>query len=132
MAYRSETGAAMPAAWGAVLRLILKPHIERSGVHLDRFDGYLGDELIVTSRQPLHDGARELLKRGFAPDERMTIRHEGRDYDSFEPRPLDELSADVGTVRCLALQSRRVASERGGVGWYLGPQTPLSLVLAAT
>jgi hypothetical protein len=61
-------------------------------VHLDRFDGYLGDELIVTSRQPLHDGARELLKRGFAPDERMTIRHEGRDYDSFEPRPLDELA----------------------------------------
>lgn len=51
-----------------MLTLILRPHIEHGSFHLDRFDAYLGDALIVTSRQPLYDGARKLLERGHDPD----------------------------------------------------------------
>jgi hypothetical protein len=50
------------------LTLILRPHIEdRNGCrfHSDRFDVYVDGELILTSRQPWHDGARELLRRGY-------------------------------------------------------------------
>jgi hypothetical protein len=72
--------------------LTLKPHIERGGYHLDRFDAYLDGELIVTSRQPLYDGARKLLDRGFAPTELLSIHHAGKDYDSFEPAPIGELA----------------------------------------
>jgi hypothetical protein len=38
------------------ITLILHPHVEGEGYHLDRFDAYLNDQLIVTSRQPLYDG----------------------------------------------------------------------------
>jgi hypothetical protein len=34
----------------AELMLALRPHIERDGFHTDRFDAYLGDELIGTHR----------------------------------------------------------------------------------
>ena len=53
---------------GGHLTLILRPHIEhRNGwrFHLDRFDAYLNGELILTSRQPWYDAARELLRRGY-------------------------------------------------------------------
>jgi hypothetical protein len=96
MAHRSETGAAMPAAWrgaeSTVLRLHLRPHIEHDGCHWDRFDAHLGGKLIVRSRQPLYDGARHLLALGYAPETLLTIRHNGRDYDSFEPAPIGELA----------------------------------------
>ena len=70
------------------LALILHPHIEeRNGCrfHLDRFDGYLDGELILTSRQPWHDGARELLRRGYPGDTLLTIRHAGKDCDNSVP-----------------------------------------------
>ena len=44
------------------------------------------------SRQPLLDGARKLLKLGHDPSTLATIRHYGKNYDSFEPRPLRELA----------------------------------------
>lgn len=75
-----------------MLTLILKPHIEHGGYHLDRFDAYVGSELIVTSRRPWFDGARVLLKRGHDPDTLLTIRHDGKDYDSFAARPIGELA----------------------------------------
>ena len=53
------------------------PHTERGGYHLDRFDAYLGDELITTSRQPIYDGARELLKRGHDPEALMCADQKG-------------------------------------------------------
>ena len=46
------------------LILILKPHVESDGTHRERFEAYLRDELICTSRQPLSDGARGLLGYG--------------------------------------------------------------------
>ena len=70
------------------LCLITSPHVEKS----DRFDAFLDGELVVTSRQPRLDGARELLRRGYSPDALMTTRAEGRDYDSFIPAPIGEVA----------------------------------------
>ena len=67
---------------GGHLTLILRPHIEhRNGwrFHLDRFDAYLNGELILTSRQPWYDAARELLRRGYPGDTLLTMRHAGKD-----------------------------------------------------
>jgi hypothetical protein len=33
-----------------------------------------------------------MIDLGADPDTLMTIRHDGKDYDSFEPRPLGELA----------------------------------------
>jgi hypothetical protein len=70
------------------LTLVLRPHIEERGgrrFHLDRFDAYLDGELILTSRQPWHDGGRELLRRGHPGDTLLTIRHFGKDHDNSVP-----------------------------------------------
>lgn len=75
---------------GIVLRLIVRPHLERNGFHVDRFDAYLDGDLIVSSRQPLLDGARRLLERGFDPEALLTIRMHDRSYDSFHPKPIRE------------------------------------------
>jgi hypothetical protein len=71
-----------------LLTLILRPHVEERGnnrFHLDRFDAHLDGELILTSRQPWYAGARELLRRGYPSDTLLTIRHSGKDHDSFVP-----------------------------------------------
>jgi hypothetical protein len=49
-------------------------------------------EFVVRSHQPLVDGARELLARGFDPATLLTMRHEGKAYDSFRPAPIGELA----------------------------------------
>lgn len=45
-------------------------------------------EVVVRSHQPLVDGARELIARGFDPATPLTMRHVGKSYDSFAPKPL--------------------------------------------
>lgn len=55
-----------------------------------RFEAWLGDELVVTSHQPLADGARALLARGYDPDDLLTMRHANRPYASFEPAPIGD------------------------------------------
>jgi len=52
--------------------LILDP-APRAGQYIATCDG----ELIVTSTQPLLDGARELQARGAPPDSIITTRHRG-------------------------------------------------------
>jgi hypothetical protein len=37
-------------------------------------------------------GARALLALGYDPEETMTIRHAGKDYDSFIPMPIGALA----------------------------------------
>jgi hypothetical protein len=49
----------------------------------ERFLGYIGDELIVTSRQPFLDGARALLARGYDPATPYDMRHANSDVLSF-------------------------------------------------
>jgi hypothetical protein len=58
--------------------LVIKPS-GRAG----RFLGYIGDDLIVTSRQPLLDGARVLLARGYDPATPYNMRHANSDALSF-------------------------------------------------
>ena len=77
------------------LTLILRPHIEhRNGwrFHLDRFDAYLNGELILTSRQPWYDAARELLRRGYPGDTLLTMRHAGKDHDRVVPLEIGDLA----------------------------------------
>jgi hypothetical protein len=46
-------------------------------------------ELVVeNSRQPLVDGARVLLGQGFDPGTPLTMRHERKGYNSFQPMPI--------------------------------------------
>jgi hypothetical protein len=85
----SSAGLAVTDSRDSHLTLILRPHIEqRNGCrfHLDRFDACLNGELILTSRQPWYDRARELLRRGYPGDTLLTLRHAGEDYDRFMPR----------------------------------------------
>jgi hypothetical protein len=72
----------------AVLRLIASPDRKRPGA----FSAYpeTGDAVVFGSRQPLVDGARELLARGFDPATPLTMRMEGKAYDSFQPMPIGE------------------------------------------
>ena len=56
-----------------------------------KFDVFAeGEGLILRTSKPLHDGARRLLDLGYDPDELMTVRVEGRDYDSFKPIKIGE------------------------------------------
>ena len=68
-----------------MLRLIASPDQKRPG----SFIAYLetGDALVAGSRQPLMDGARELLAHSFDPAALLTMRIEGKSYDSFAPLP---------------------------------------------
>jgi hypothetical protein len=78
----------------AVVTLTLKRHIERGGFHADRFDCYLDDAAIVTTRQPRHDAARELLARGIAPQTLLRLQRAGRAFDgTIVPAPISELAA---------------------------------------
>ena len=62
----------------------------------------LGAPLVV-SRQPLLDGARELLRRGASPDATLILRHAGADYDA--------LRSTIGTAAKLT-----VDEDGGGSG----------------
>jgi hypothetical protein len=73
------------------LRLIIRASSLTSGKHVDKFDAYLDGQYIVTSREPLFDGARELLRRGYDTNTLMTTRHDGKAFDSFEPAPIGTL-----------------------------------------
>ena len=67
---------------GMVLRLITKPHLQRRShgamIHLDRFEAWLDGELVCVSRQPRLDGARKLLRQGYAPEVLLTTRAHNR------------------------------------------------------
>jgi hypothetical protein len=91
----SSAGLAVTDNRSGHLTLVLRPHIEERGgkrFHLDRFDAYLNGELILTSRQPWYDGARELLRRGYPNSTLLTIRHASRDHDSFLPLEIGYLA----------------------------------------
>jgi hypothetical protein len=68
-------------------RLIVIPHEGKPG----RFSGRLestGEGIVTSSKQPLVDGARELLAAGFDPATPFTMRHERNAHDSFQPLPI--------------------------------------------
>src|SRR5262249_52915887 len=49
-----------------------------------------GDVIISSSGQPLVDGARELIARGYDASTLLTMRMAGKSYDSFRPAPIGE------------------------------------------
>ena len=57
------------------LRLTLRSHTKPSGDHTGKYDAYIGSDFICRSREPLFDGARVLLARGYNPDTMLTTRH---------------------------------------------------------
>ncbi|MGI9487034.1 MAG: hypothetical protein ACR2RF_14390 [Geminicoccaceae bacterium] len=46
----------------------------------------------MSSSQPMYDGARALMNRGFTAETLLTMRHHDRDYDSFKPLPIGWLA----------------------------------------
>src|SRR5215510_10043856 len=73
------------------LVLVVAPEAEPQKA--GRFNGRLastGETIVRGSRQPLVDGARELLARSFDPATPLTMRHEGKVYDSFRPAPISQ------------------------------------------
>ena len=72
------------------LRLIVTPD-EGPGRFVACLEG--SDAPIVQgTRQPLVDGARVLLARGFDPAMQLTMRHARRGYDGFQPLPIGKLA----------------------------------------
>jgi hypothetical protein len=49
-----------------------------------------GEVIVTSSKQPLVDGARELLAAGFDPATLLTMRHDGSSHDSFAPLPISK------------------------------------------
>jgi hypothetical protein len=73
----------------AAMRLV----VASKAASVGRFTAWLestGELLVVNTRQPLVDGGRVLLARGFDPTAPLTMRHEGSAHDSFRPAPLRE------------------------------------------
>ena len=73
----------------AAIRLVVtpEPDPEKAGRFAARLES-TGEVIVASTRQPLVDGARELLARGFDPATPLTMRHEGKAYDSFQPLPI--------------------------------------------
>jgi hypothetical protein len=72
-----------------MITLIVTPDPKRPGSFL----GFVDDELIIESRQPLADAARVLIDRGVGPETLITMRHGLSAHDSFEPAPLKAWAA---------------------------------------
>jgi hypothetical protein len=69
------------AHFGSAIQLIVL--VIRPSGGAGRFLGYVGDELVVTSRQPFLDGARALLARGYDPATPYNMRHANSETLSF-------------------------------------------------
>jgi hypothetical protein len=63
------------------MEIIITPVTNRPGV----YQAYLGDTVLCTSRLPLFDGAREMLKLGYPAETLVNMRHRGKAYPSFVP-----------------------------------------------
>jgi hypothetical protein len=70
-------------------RLIVEADAEKPGRFIARLERS-GETIVASSRQPLVDGARALLDRGFAKTTPLTMRHTGSKSDSFRPAPLGQ------------------------------------------
>jgi hypothetical protein len=73
-----------------VLRLVVTPEA-RPGRFTARLES--GEVIVADTRQPLVDGARELIARGFAAGLLLTLRHVGKGYDSLRPQPIGAWAA---------------------------------------
>jgi hypothetical protein len=75
----------MGASANTAIRLVVSP--EGPGRFTARLES-TGAVIVAGTRKPLVDGAREMLARGFDPAALLTMRHEGKTYDSYQPLPI--------------------------------------------
>jgi hypothetical protein len=73
----------------AATRLVVAPEADSPGRFTARLES-TGEPIIASTRQPLVDGARVLLARGFDPTALLTMRHKGSAHDCFQPMPIAE------------------------------------------
>jgi hypothetical protein len=84
-----------------------------------------GEAIITGTRQPLVDGAREMLARGFDTAMPLTMRHEGKAYDSFQPLPIGQWArwtyteGETTPLRCVRWMPRPDVGE--GQKWGSEP-----------
>jgi hypothetical protein len=73
------------------IRLVASPEAnpQKAGRFTARLES-TGELLVANTRQPLVDGARVLLARGFDPGTPLTMRHAGSAHDSFQLMPIAE------------------------------------------
>ena len=105
-----------------VLELVMPPTSRRG-----RYDVTLDDALVYTGRQPLYDGARELLRRGYDPAALLTVRHAGKAQRCFVPRPINEHARwMVEETSCDGLRGVKWRSpeERTGAARQSGSASP--------
>jgi hypothetical protein len=85
-----------------------------------RFSAHLestGAPVVTNSKQPLVDGARELLASGFDPATVLTMRHDGSFHDSFAPLPIGKWAGwtytegETTSLRCARWMPRPVVGE---------------------
>jgi hypothetical protein len=124
-----------------MIKLIVTPEADpqRAGRFTARLEG-TGDVIIGNSRQPLADGARELLARGFDPATPLTMRPEGKAYDSFRPMPIGHWGRVTYTegentpLRCARWMPRPAVGEwqKSGVEAPAVPQPPSGGKFAST
>jgi hypothetical protein len=73
---------------GAICLVVTpEPDPEKAGRFVARLES-TGEVVVASTRQPLVDGARELIAYGFDPNTPLTMRMEGKAYDSFQPLPI--------------------------------------------
>ena len=68
-------------------RLIVIPLDSKPGRFSARLES-TGEVIVGSTKQPLVDGARELLAAGFDPGTLLTMRHEPSTPDGFAPLPI--------------------------------------------
>jgi hypothetical protein len=73
----------------AAIRLVVTSEAASAGRFTARLES-TGELLVSSTRQPLVDGARVLLARGFDPATPLTMRMESKSYDSFQPMPIGQ------------------------------------------
>jgi len=60
--------------------------------------------IVRGSRQPLFDGARKLLDRGYSPDATLVLRHQGA--------PHDAIAGQIGQAAALTVDDNRNGAPR--------------------
>jgi hypothetical protein len=125
----------------AAIRLVVTPETdpEKAGRFAARLES-TGEVVVASTRQPLADGARELLARGFDPATPLTMRHEGKAYDSFQPLPIGQWAGWTYTegentpLRCVRWMPRPAVGEgqKSGAEPSVAPERARRARIAST
>jgi hypothetical protein len=106
--------ASASASAKTAMRMVVTP--ETAGRFTARLES-TGELIVERTRHPLVDGARELLARGLDPATPLTVRHEGKSYDSFQPLPIGKWAGwtyeerDRDGLRCVRWMPRAIHAE---------------------